>query len=96
MNPQEADPNVYGYSYTWIAGDTWNNLWLWFHELGHSLWLQHANSPAQEYGDISSAMGASSDGLRCYNAPQARTPYNRVACRTGRRTRVAAPRQLAH
>lgn len=72
MDPQPDNPNAYGYSYTWLAGDMWENPWLWFHELGHALWLQHASTPTNEYGDFSSAMGAiRSSGLRCFNAPQA-------------------------
>ncbi|KXZ49434.1 hypothetical protein GPECTOR_21g660 [Gonium pectorale] len=71
VRPYPPIPNSYLYSYTWIAGDTWGAPWLWFHELGHSLWLQHANSPGMEYGDIASAMGAAKGyGLRCFNPPQ--------------------------
>ncbi|GIL81392.1 hypothetical protein Vretifemale_10376, partial [Volvox reticuliferus] len=71
MNPEPSNPMIYSYSYTWLSGDMWDNTWLWFHELGHALWLQHASSPAGEYGDFTSAMGAiRSFGLRCFNAPQ--------------------------
>ncbi|KAG2487408.1 hypothetical protein HYH03_013977 [Edaphochlamys debaryana] len=71
INPEPTKPNNYKYSYTWLAGDTWSSPWLWFHELGHAVWLSHANTPNQEYGDIASAMGGVRGyGLRCYNAPQ--------------------------
>ncbi|GFR49952.1 hypothetical protein Agub_g12060 [Astrephomene gubernaculifera] len=71
VNPMPHNPYAYRYSYTWLAGDMWSSPWLWFHELGHALWLQHANTPAQEYGDIASSMGGLKGyGLRCYNAPQ--------------------------
>ena len=39
------------------------------HELGHNLFLDHAGSGADEYGDFSSAMGYCCDD-RCYNTPQ--------------------------
>jgi hypothetical protein len=38
------------------------------HELGHTMGLQHAASPAYEYGDGSTTMGSGA-GVRCHNAP---------------------------
>lgn len=41
-----------------------------FHELGHTLGLQHASTPTDSYGDRTSAMGSCCNE-RCMNAPQA-------------------------
>eukprot|EP00198_Chlamydomonas_reinhardtii_P006200 XP_001695536.1 predicted protein [Chlamydomonas reinhardtii] len=82
INPEPTRPANYKYSYTWLAGDTWENPWLWFHELGHAQWLHHANTPELEYGDIGSAMGgARGFGLRCYNPPQVRAAGGRAGRR---------------
>ena len=42
------------------------------HELGHNFGMQHASTPADEYGDTSDVMGMSVERLRGINAPHAR------------------------
>jgi hypothetical protein len=39
------------------------------HELGHNLGLNHASTPADQYGDTSDIMGYSGLSLRSFNAP---------------------------
>ena len=53
---------------TWMNGNY--ELDTVFHELGHTMGLQHATTPDNEYGDGSCAMGGCCN-VRCFNAPQA-------------------------
>eukprot|EP00798_Chlamydomonas_sp_ICE-L_P017397 gene17397-23697_t len=76
-NPQPSTCPWYGlgnqgcygsYCYNWIRGDRGNALQTFFHELGHTINLQHSSTTAWEYGDCSCAMGCSGNN-GCYNAP---------------------------
>ena len=53
------------------AGNVWNNLLTWFHELGHNAQLMHATTAAKptcQYCDGTSAMGGEGGQSRCHNA----------------------------
>ena len=47
--------------YVWVRGDRGYYLSTFFHELGHTLNLQHSSTDKWEYGDCSCAMGCFSD-----------------------------------
>ncbi|WIA10912.1 hypothetical protein OEZ85_011077 [Tetradesmus obliquus] len=51
----------------WIIGEASLEPMMYFHELGHNLGMNHANTPNLEYGDSSDAMGFCC-GVRCFNA----------------------------
>jgi hypothetical protein len=51
------------------AGEQATSVDAFAHELGHNLFLDHASTGADEYGDMTSAMGYCCAD-RCYNAPQ--------------------------
>ncbi|GAX78725.1 hypothetical protein CEUSTIGMA_g6163.t1 [Chlamydomonas eustigma] len=59
---------VGAYCYSWIRGDRVNFLNTFFHELSHTLNMQHSQSCIWQYGDCSCVMGCSSD-RGCPNAP---------------------------
>lgn len=56
------------YCYVWIRGDRSRYLNTFFHEIGHTIGVQHSSNDAWEYGDCSCAMGCSGN-LGCFNAP---------------------------
>jgi hypothetical protein len=51
----------------WIRYDNVDTSVGFFHELGHMFGLDHANTPIEEYGDLSSVMGFCCD-FRCHNS----------------------------
>lgn len=67
--PKEADPNPiqsgWGGQGTrprlWIRDYWCSSMWVAGHELGHSFGVNHASTPADEYGDFSSSMGGRTD-----------------------------------
>eukprot|EP00798_Chlamydomonas_sp_ICE-L_P014165 gene14165-20133_t len=56
------------YCYVWVRGDRGQFTSTFFHELGHTMNLQHSSTLTNEYGDCSCAMGCPYD-RGCYNAP---------------------------
>lgn len=58
------------YCYVWVRGDRSRFLNTFFHEIGHTMNLQHSSTSSWEYGDCSCAMGCASL-YGCYNAPAA-------------------------
>jgi hypothetical protein len=54
----------------WIRYDNVDTSVGFYHELGHLWGLDHANTPNEEYGDLSSAMGYCCT-FRCHNSPGA-------------------------
>ena len=67
--PREADPNPIqsgwgglGLGSRLVVRDYWcSSRWVAAHELGHGFGVNHASTPADEYGDFSSAMGGRID-----------------------------------
>jgi hypothetical protein len=67
--PREADPNPIPSGWggqrvgsRLLVRDFWcSSRWLAAHELGHGFGVNHASTPADEYGDFSSAMGGRID-----------------------------------
>ncbi|KXZ48445.1 hypothetical protein GPECTOR_28g855 [Gonium pectorale] len=66
---EKAADGSYISSMAWIQGETANSVMAFMHELGHNLYLHHANdSFGCEYCDWSSVMGGCC-AVRCHNAP---------------------------
>eukprot|EP00198_Chlamydomonas_reinhardtii_P000980 XP_001690315.1 predicted protein [Chlamydomonas reinhardtii] len=71
LGPVDKGPDGLQYvsSMVWIQGESSSSVMAYMHELGHNLYLHHANdSKGCEYCDYSSLMGGCC-ALRCFNAP---------------------------
>ncbi|KAG2422742.1 hypothetical protein HXX76_015828 [Chlamydomonas incerta] len=71
LGPVDKGPDGLQYvsSMTWIQGESSSSIMAYMHELGHNLYIHHANdSNGCEYCDYSSLMGGCC-ALRCFNAP---------------------------
>ncbi|KAG2447471.1 hypothetical protein HYH02_007399 [Chlamydomonas schloesseri] len=71
LGPVDKGPDGTQYvsSMTWIQGESSSSAMAYMHELGHNLYIHHANdSSGCEYCDYSSLMGGCC-ALRCFNAP---------------------------
>jgi hypothetical protein len=52
MEADNPPGKKYGYGITWLAGNVWNNIGAWAHEMGHNYWLAVSQGGRERVSEI--------------------------------------------